>query len=61
MSEVKLINYRRPPIEEAVFDLKIRGSNSFNEDLFKEFLRRNQNYAFQGKVQNVNIDTQTNN
>ena len=59
MSEIQPVNYSRPLIEEAVFDLKIRGSNFFTEELFKKFLDRNKDYTFQGKVQNINIDTQT--
>ena len=61
MSEVKPSNYSRPPVEEAVFDLRIRNSNLFNEGLFKNFLKRNSEYHPHGQIQNVNIDTQTNN
>lgn len=52
--------YNNPRIKEAVFDFQIRGGVPFNQALCNKFLDINKNYQAGGKVQNINIDTNTN-
>ena len=60
MPENRLHKYNNPPIKEAVFDLQIRSSSFFSENLFKKFLRQVEGYIPHGLIQNINIDTHTN-
>ena len=60
MSEAKPKKYTNPPIQEAVFDLKIRGGELFDSALFKDMLQKIRGYTFHGFLRNVNIDIQTN-
>ena len=56
------LNYSQPPVEEAIFDLRIRKSNSnlSIEDCFNKFLEKNKDYNPHGKIQNIHIN-ETNN
>ena len=60
MPENRSHKYNNPPIKEAVFDLQIRSNSSFNENLFKEFLKQIGDYTSHGVMRNIDIDTHTN-
>ena len=51
--------YNNPAIEEALFDLKIRGDQSCNEESFDKFLKKLTGYSKHIPLRNINIDTKT--
>lgn len=57
MSEKK---YANPPIREAIFDLQVRSSKPFSEDIFNQFAAKS-NYTPIEPIRNIdiNVDTHT--
>lgn len=51
--------YNRPAIEEALFDLRIRGGQLCSEESFGEFLKKLTGYSKHTPFRNINIDTTT--
>ena len=60
MSKTTTKKYTKPPIQEAVFDLQVRGGKPFNSTLFKDIPQKALGYTPHGFLQNVNIDVQDN-
>ncbi|MDE0092078.1 MAG: TIGR04255 family protein [Oligoflexia bacterium] len=48
--------YSKPPIQEAVFDLRTQNEVTFSEQLFKNFLDKASEYSLQEPLRNININ-----
>ena len=51
--------YNHPAIEEALFDLRIRGDQPCNEESFDKFLKKLTGYSKHIPLRNINVDITT--
>lgn len=58
MSENHTIQYSKPPIKEAIFDLQTRHEKVFNQELFKTFLKEAPEYSNYEPLRNININAE---
>ena len=56
---MKSQKYARPPVQEAVFDLRIQGGKPFQVNLFKPAAQTASGYTYKDILRNVNIADQT--
>lgn len=51
--------YKKPPVDEAIFDIRVHGASALCKETFQSFLNEAQNYQSGGDICHINIDAQT--